>query len=104
MIDYEMFMQIRTWHEKGLTCPQIAGKLGLDDRTVEKWLNEERYRQRKHTTRSSKLDPYKEYILRWLEEYSYSSTQISQKLRDMGFSGGITIVRDYVRKVRPKRE
>lgn len=38
MIDYETFMKIKTAYEKGLTCPQIAGKLEIDERTVHKWL------------------------------------------------------------------
>jgi len=43
MIDYETFMRIKTCHEKiGLTCPQIARELGMDERTVRKWINQKR--------------------------------------------------------------
>ncbi len=103
MIDYETFMKIKTAYEDGLTCPQIAGKLELDERTVHKWLEKSRYCQRKSSFKSSKLDPFKDYILRRLEEYPFSATQIFQKLREMEFTGGFTIVKDYVRKVRPGR-
>jgi transposase len=103
MIDYETFLKIQTEHENGLTCPQIAAKLELDERTVHKWLEESRYCQRKSSPKSSKLDPFKDYILRRLEEYPFSATQIFQKLQEMAFTGGFTIVKDYVRKIRPKR-
>lgn len=103
MIDYETFMKIKTEHAKGLTCPQIAGKLEIDERTVHKWLENGRYSQRKSSPKSSKLDPFKDYILRRLEEYPFSAIQIFQKLQEMEFTGGYTIVKDYVRKVRPKR-
>jgi len=103
MIDYETFMKIKTEHANGLTCPQIAGKLEIDERTVHKWLENGRYSQRKSSPKSSKLDPFKDYILRRLEEYPFSATQIFQKLQEMEFTGGYTIVKDYVRKVRPKR-
>jgi len=88
MIDYETFMKIKTAYEDGLTCPQIAGKLELDERTVHKWLEKSRYCQRKSSFKSSKLDPFKDYILRRLEEYPFSATQIFQKLREMEFTGG----------------
>ena len=103
MVDYETFMKIRAAHEDGMTCSQIAQKLGLDDRTVHKWLEKARYSQRQSGIRSSKLDPFKDYIVRRLEEYPFSAAQIFQKLQEMEFTGGFTIVKDYVRKIRPKR-
>jgi len=104
MIDYQTFMQIKTCHdEKGLTCPQIAGELGLDERTVHKWLNKNRYTPRKPSRKSSKLDPFKDYIVHLLETHPYSATQIFQRLREENFGGGFTIVKEYVRKIRPRR-
>ena len=37
----------------------------------------------------------------WLEAHHYSAMQIVQRLRSSGYQGGVTIVRDYVRQVRP---
>jgi len=68
MIDYESFMRIKSLHRlHGLNSAQIAGKLGLDGRTVEKWLEQDHYRQRKAVRKASKLDPFKEVIKGWLE-------------------------------------
>ena len=104
MIDYETFMQIKTCHEhKGLTCPQIARALGLDERTVRKLLNQKRYGPRKSSWHSSKLDPFKDQIIRLLETHSYSATQIFQRIREENYDGGYTIVKEYVRKIRPRR-
>jgi transposase len=104
MIDYETFVQIKTGHEhKGLTSPQIARELGIDERTVRKRLKQERYCQRKSSSRSSKLDPFKEQIIRLLEAHSYSATQIFQRLQEENYDGGYTIVKEYVRKIRPRR-
>jgi transposase len=103
MIDYPTFLRIKHLHEQEhLKCSQIARQLGLDDRTVAKWLGEDQYRQRKPCQRSSKLDPFKADILRMLEAHSYTAAQLLQRIRDDGFDGGYTIVKDYVRKVRPK--
>lgn len=104
MIDYDLFSKIKTLtHNEDLSIPQIAGVLDLDKRTVAKWIDEPRYRQRISAPRQSKLDPYKQEIVRMLETYPYSAEQIFQRIKDNGFEGGITIVRDYVRKVRPPK-
>ena len=104
MIDYETFMKIKSYHEKdGLNCNQIAAIMGLSFKTVKKWLNEKRYRMRKSADLSSKLDPFKNQILQMLEKYPYSAAQILLRIRENGFDGGYTIVKDYVRKVRPPK-
>jgi len=103
MINYEQFSQIKQLKEEGLFPAQIARELALDPRTVYSWLAEERFRQRKASRRSSKLDPYKGDIMRMLQSYPYSAMQILQRLREKGFDGSYTIVKDYVRKLRPKK-
>ena len=66
MIDYETFCKIRDAHEQqGLNAEQIARSLGLDRRTVAKWLAEPRFRARQSSVRASKLDPYKARIRQW---------------------------------------
>jgi transposase len=103
MIDYQLFCQIKTLEKKGLTPLQIAGKLALDPRTVYHWLAEVRFRPRKPSIHPSKLDPFKDDIFRMLEFHPYSAVQIYQRLRELGFDGGYTIVKDYIRKIRPRR-
>ena len=104
MIDYETFCKIRDHREqRGLKVEQIAQALGLDRRTVAKWIAEPRFRPRQCTARASKLDPYKSQVRQWLEAHPYSARQVFQRLREDGFAGGYTIVKDYVRIVRPRR-
>ena len=103
MIDYETFCKIRDYRQQqGLKAEQIARELGLDGRTVARWIDEPRYRPKQSTQRASKLDPYKAQILQWLESHNYSAQQIFQRLQEDGFDGGYTIVKEYVRKVRPR--
>jgi transposase len=49
------------------------------------------------------LDPFKGRITRLLDTHPYSAQQIFQRLREEGYGGGITVVRDYVRLIRPPR-
>ena len=37
----------------------------------------------------------------WLQQHRYSAVQILDLLREEGFQGGITVVRDYIQQVRP---
>jgi transposase len=105
MIDYELFCKIRHLnHDDGLTPQQIASELVLDVRTVDKWLNQTQYRPRHSLQRASKLDPFKPDIVRMLEHHAYTATQIFQHIREQGFDGQYTIVKDYVRKVRPPKQ
>ena len=102
MIDYELFSKIKHLNQNdGLTAQQIATELVLDIRTVDKWLNETQYRPRRSPLRPSKLNPFKNDIVRMLERHAYTATQIFQQIREKGFDGQYTIVKDYVRKVRP---
>jgi transposase len=104
MIDYETFCKIHDYHERqGLSIAQTARALGLHAQTVAKWAKRARYEARCAPARASRLDPFKSLIVRWLDTHPYSAQQVFQRLREAGFSGGLTIVRDYVRTIRPPR-
>jgi len=103
MIDYECFCKIRDHLDRqGLTQAQTARALGLHARTVAKWAQRTQYRRRETPPRGSRLDPYKGLIVRWLDAHPYSAQQVFQRLREQGFEGGVTIVKDYVRAIRPR--
>jgi transposase len=104
MIDYETYHRIRHYQQEGLNTGQIAQTLDLDPRTVDKWLEQGRYQPRQGGSRHSKLDPFKDEIVRLLEKHPYTATQIFQRMREAGFSGRYGIVKDYVRQIRPKRK
>jgi hypothetical protein len=51
--------------------------------------------------RTSKLDPFKATIKDWLgKDATVSSTVIEQRLRPLGYTGGHSILREYLQKVR----
>ncbi len=104
MIDYDTFCHIHHLHaHDGLNVSQIAHLLALDARTVSHWLAQTHFRPRHSSPRSSKLDPYKRTIRQLIENHPYSATQVFQRLREDGYEGGITIVKDYLATVRPRR-
>ncbi|MEI7538891.1 MAG: hypothetical protein WCJ76_16860, partial [Comamonadaceae bacterium] len=104
MIDYDTFCRIKQLSEKEkLNVSQIAAELGLDWRTTAFWIKQERFQERVAPARPSQLDPFKDQIQRLLEKYPYSAAQILLRLREQDYKGGYTIIKDYVRKVRPPR-
>jgi transposase len=60
-----------------------------------------RFAPRRSRLRGSVLDPFKPRIMRLLYTYPYSAQQIFQRLREEGYPGGVTILRVYVRHIRP---
>lgn len=105
MIDYPTFCQIRLLHDqKNLKASQIAQELQLDPKTVEKWIRRPTYQQRQSPRRSSILDPFKDSIVAMLERHPYTAQQILQRLREQGYGGGYSILKEFVGKVRPVRK
>lgn len=103
MIDYETFCKIHDCRRRGLTVAQTARHLTLDPRTVAMWRARPRFTPRRGRARGSRLDPFKPEVIRLLDTHPYSAQQIFQRLREQGYKGGITIVRDYVRRIRPTK-
>ena len=104
MISFSQYTEMHFLRsQQALGINQIAQKMSLNERTVAKWLARERYEARRNKGRSSKLDPHKATIRSWLEKHPYSAQQIFQRLIEgSDYQGGYTIVKEYVRKVRPR--
>ena len=103
MIDYQTYCQIRDlFTEKKLGLRQIARELKLGLNTVRKWAMRESFKPAAIPQRPSKLDPFKGDIVRLLEQHAYSAQQIFQQLKERGFQGRYTIIKEFVRQVRPK--
>ena len=101
MINYLQWCRLKELAERDhLNAAQIARELGLAARTVRKWLQEP-YRPRQRVSRASVLDPFKGQIMGLLKQHPYSAVQVLALLRDQGFRGGITIVKDYIQQIRP---
>ena len=95
---------------EGLNITEIGRRLGLDRKTVRKYLhaeiNDPQARQRQ--CKPSKLDRYKNYLLERLKAYPQlnwnCSTRLLREIQQRGYDGGYTILGDYLRSVRPLAE
>ncbi len=101
MITYQTYNEIRFLRDrKNMSCDRIALRLHLCPRTVKKWATRERYEPRKATKRSSILDPYKPTIRLDWELGGCNNTVIFNRLRELGYTGGQTIIKDYLRSLK----
>ena len=104
MIRYEEFCRIRQgYDQEHLSVAQLAGELGLNVKTVAHWVAQKEYRPRQRVSRPSKLDAFKGAILRLLAQHAYSTRQVLQRLREENYTGGYSILKEYIRQVRPPR-
>ena len=103
-----LWAEIRRLHEiQRLSKSAIARQLSCCHKTVSKALKmDEPPSQVASPTRTSKLDGYKSQIDRLIGRYpNLSAIRILEEIAkaDNGYRGGITLVRDYLRTIRPAR-
>lgn len=95
---------IRDLYAQGFNITEISNKTGFDRKTVRKYLKLRTIPEPKQRVkRDSKLDNYKDYIIKKLNEGPFTAVRLFREIQEMGFTGKITIVSDFVTKVRPER-
>ena len=100
----EEWLLIRDLYSQGFSISEIARQTGFDRKTVKKYLKLRILPEpQKRSGRRSKLDPFKPYILEKLKEGPYTAARLYREIKEMGFDGGKTIVKDFVQKVRPEQ-
>lgn len=80
----------------------IARELGINRKTVINVVNRREVRLSRHVRqRKSQLDPFKEILKAQLQkDPTITGTAILNHLRSLGYTGGITVLRDYILKER----
>jgi transposase len=91
-------------HRQGLSIKAIARRTGLDRKTVRKYLRcalePPIYGPRQ--PRPSRLAPYYDYLQGRVQAYpELSGKRLHRELQALGYSGGYTILTDYLREIRP---
>jgi transposase len=100
MINLEEWVMIKHMHRQGVPKARIAREMGLDPRTVGRAINSDKHLERKKQSKSSILDPYKDYIRQRLDRYDLTGTRILREIQERGYPGSYTIVKDFVREVK----
>jgi transposase len=103
VVDVEQWAEIRRMHlVAGLSIKEIARRTGRDRNTIRRALRSQRPPRYARAPRPSKLDPFRVEIHRLLREDGRLPGQvIRERLQELGYAGGKTILDDYLREVRP---
>lgn len=112
MYGWEKLVLLKHLLEQGLSKTAIAAQVGVSRRTVYLWVQTGQLERdldqpvrRTRARRVSKLDPYKPIIDTRLATYpELSGVRLWAEVRAAGYVGGITQLRDYVQRVRPRPE
>ena len=93
----------RLHHREGVSQAAIASRLGMSRNTVARLLSLKEPPRYERRSSGSKLDPFKDAIVAMLrEDPKVPATVVCQQLRRDGFDGEITILKDWLRQVRPQ--
>jgi transposase len=100
-----LWAEIHRLHEfERLSARAIARRLHCSGRTVKKALSLAEPPVSHPPARGSILDPYKPAIDEILAKYpDLSAVRIEEEISKRGYEGEVTLVRDYLREVRPAR-
>lgn len=105
MIDRQTVFEIHRLHNLGWLVRKIARHLRVSRPTVRKYIENPQLPKAKRVKRVSKLDPHRDLIKEFLEkDPDVKAPVVLQRLQDNGFEGKITIVRDYLIKVRGQKK
>lgn len=104
MINYEQYQHLHLLCKKGLSTAQIAREIGLNVKTVTYWLKIETFHSRKRKVQNGKLEPFKDMVRRLVNQHPFSGIQILRQLREQGYDGSYTILKEFLRLVRPTRK
>lgn len=112
MYGRERRVLLREYLAQGLSKAEIAKRLGIGRSTIYHWirtgqldrdLDDEKVRYKRRPPVERKLDPYRGIIQTRLEEFpKLSAVRLFEELRQAGYSGGYTQVKEFVRQIRPR--
>lgn len=97
---YEQVIELA---RRGMSKLQIGRELGLDHRTVRRWMHSDGFQEHRTRRRVSSVEAYARYLEQRLQEGCHNATQLWRELREQGFHGQQRIVRTWIHRRRGPR-
>lgn len=93
--------RVKDLRKRGMSYSDIAKELGMHRHTVKSLIEREKNYVQKRSKKGSKLDPYKEYLLKRLQEdHVFNCEKLIEEIRKKGYTGGRTILKEFVQPYR----
>ncbi len=86
------FYMIKEMRNKGMFISDISKAVDKSEKTIRKVLNADEHKAYSRTAKGSKLDPYKQYILKRMDEGCSNGIIIYDEIKAQGYNGKQTIL------------
>ena len=103
MLGQELVREMIARRQRGDGIKQIARELGVDRKTVKRWLRLGDWQPRRPQRRARQLDHFAEFIEHRAPEVGYNGVVLYRELKALGFTGGLMQVQRFVRPYRDQR-
>lgn len=97
---YARYEKVRQLHRQGMSLKAIAAQIGLDRKTVRKYITTETFPERQPRARFSILEPYKAYLIQRWQQGGCNVRQLFREIRQQGYPGGLGVVSLFMAELR----
>lgn len=98
-------IRLQGLHAQGKGWRTIARETGHSKNTVKKYLRDGHPVQAKgRSKRKTKLEPFIPLVQQWMSEGLFNCVAMKQRREKMGYTGGVTQIKEYIRPYRPPRQ
>ncbi len=85
---YDRYQQVVALHAQGFEQAEIAHRVDLSTRTIQKWLKAGAFPEvKRRRKRQSKFDPYASYVLKRWKEGCKNGSQLYREIKEKGYTG-----------------
>jgi transposase len=101
MLDTEEWWMLKDEYEDGKTITALAKETGRDRKTVRKYIHSgDKPTYKPREAKPGLLDPFQDYIRKRVVKDGIMASRILREIRKNGYTGGYTILKEYVRPLR----
>lgn len=111
MVNLKGLMMILELHRQGLAVSAIADRTGYDRKTVRKYIRQglvaPKYKPRAPAARAAAhgdpvIRPFEDYLRERIAAWpELTGARLLREIRELGYGGGNTALKDFLRKIRP---
>lgn len=104
MIRSGLILMIKELARKGKSAYSIGREIGVSKNTARKYITQPvQPHGLKGVRKGSKLDPYKPQLNIWMQQGIFNCVVLLERLRALGYDGGMSILKEYVHPYRPAK-
>jgi len=93
----ERYKKVIELENEGISLSKISRMTGLSRKTVRKYIIRGEFPEIAKTKRSSKLDPYIEYLWQRFQQGFTNATYLFKEIKKLGFTGSVEILRRAIK-------